>query len=144
MKRMSSIVTGSFFAVLIACGGCAPKMKAQTEQAAIFSVPFAFTTDGHQVAAGTYEVRRLSSLFLISIRNVDTGQKEIFEVRPEEQSKIPAKGLLVFHRCGQRTDLTEFHIAGNSVYSAAIPKGRARSSEMETCSSADTMTVAAR
>ena len=73
MKRIRSMMAGSSLAVLIACGGCAPKMKAQTESGAIFSVPFAFTTDGHQVVAGTYEIRRLSSPFLISVRNVETG-----------------------------------------------------------------------
>jgi hypothetical protein len=144
MKRIRSIMTGSFLAVLIVCGGCSPKMRAQTEPGAIFSVPFAFTTNGHQVGAGTYEIRRLSNPFFISLRNVETGAKDLFSVRPEEQRKVPAKGLLVFHRCGQHIDLTEFHIAGTNLYSVAIPPRHARNSEIEGCSPAETMTVAAR
>lgn len=144
MKRISSIVTGSFFAVLIVCGGCAPKMKAQSDSGAIFSVPFAFSAEGQTVAAGTYEVRRLSSPFMISIRNLETGNKEIFSVRPEEQNTVASKGLLVFHRCGQRADLTEFHIPGTNLYSATIPPRRSKTAEMETCSPDEQMTVAAR
>lgn len=144
MKRITSIVTGSFFAVLIACGGCAPKVKAQADAGAVFSVPFAFTADGHTVAAGTYEVRRLSTPFLISIRNVDTGEKQIFSVRPEQQRKDPATGLLIFHRCGPSADLTEFHLPGTNLYSAAISPHHGKNSETETCSPDETMTVAAR
>jgi hypothetical protein len=144
MKRITSIVAGSCFAVLIACGGCAPKLKAQTEPGAIFSVPFSFTTDGHRVAAGTYEVRRLSSPFMISISNVETGKKEIFTARPEHQQNLLSKGLLVFHRCGQRTELTEFHIPGTELYSVLIAPQLRQNAEFESCSSPDTMTIAAR
>jgi hypothetical protein len=144
MKRFTSIVTGSCFAVLIACGGCAPKLKAQTEPGAIFSVPFSFTTDGHRVAAGTYEVRRLSSPFMISISNLETGEKQIFTARPEHQPNLPSKGQLVFHRCGQSNELTEFHIQGKELYSVLIAPRRGPNSEFKSCSSPDTMTIAAR
>lgn len=144
MKRISSIVTGSFFTVLIACGGCSPKMNAESESGALFNVPFAFTADGHHVSSGTYEVDRLANPYLISIRNVETGEKQIFTVRPEQQRTIPSKGLLVFHRCGQRKDLIEFHIPGTNVYSRAISPQQATNSEVESCSPADTTTVAAR
>ena len=144
MKRITSIVTGSFFAVLIAGGAFTAKLIAQTEPAAIFSVPFAFTADGYKVSAGTYEVRQLSNPFLISIKNVETGEKGIFSVRPEQERKIPSKGMLVFHRCGYQADLTEFHIPGENSYSTAISRRHGKNSEIESCSPAETMTVAAR
>lgn len=144
MKRITSIVAGSLFAVLIAGGAFTTRLTAQTEPGAVFSVPFAFTADGHRVAAGTYEVRQLSTPFLISIKNVETGEKEIFSVRPEQQREIPSKGLLVFHRCGHQAELTEFHVPGTNSYSTAISQRHGKSSEIESCSPADTMTVAAR
>lgn len=144
MKRITSIVAGSLVAILIAGGGFTGSATAQNEPGAIFTVPFAFTADGYSVAAGTYEVDLLSSPFLISIRNVDTGEKQIFTVRPEQQLNVASKGLLVFHRCGQRKDLTEFHIPGTNLYSAAVSPRRVKNSEVESCSPAEIMTVAAR
>lgn len=144
MKRTISVVAGSLFAVLAAGGGFTQKLAAQAGSGATFSVPFPFTADGYNVAAGTYEVRHLSSPFLISVINVETGEKQIFSVRPEQQGKIPSKGLLVFHRCGERVNLTEFHMTGTNSYSTAISPKRARNSEVESCSPEETMTVAAR
>jgi hypothetical protein len=144
MKRIITMVAGSLFAVLIAGGAFTSKLAAQSGPGAVFSVPFAFTADGHKVAPGTYEVIRLSNPYLISIRNVETGNKEIFTVRPEEQQKAPSKGVLVFHSCGQQKDLTEFHVPGTNVYSATTAPRRVRNSEMESCSSSETETIAAR
>ncbi|HEY2470075.1 MAG TPA: hypothetical protein VGI45_19900 [Terracidiphilus sp.] len=144
MKRITSIMAESLVAVLIAGGGFTNKLTAQNEPGAIFSVPFSFTADGYVVAAGTYEVNLVSSQYLMSIRNVDTGEKQIFTVRPEQQPAVAARGLLVFHRCGQRKDLTEFHLPGSKLYSAAISPRHGRNSEVESCSSAESMTVAAR
>lgn len=144
MKRITSIVAGSLFAVLIAGGAFTAKLTAQNEPGAIFSVPFAFTADGQKVPAGTYEVNLVSSPYLMSIRNLETGEKQFMSVRPEQQRNSPSKGVLVFDRCGQREDLREFHIPGTNLYSATISPKRARNSEVESCSYGDTMTVAAR
>lgn len=144
MKRITSIMAGALFAVLIAGGGFTTRLSAQNKPAAIFSVPFAFTTDGHDMAAGTYEINLVSDQYLMSIRNVETGEKQIFSVRPEQQNAVAAKGLLVFHRCGQRKDLAEFHLPGSNLYSATVSPRRARNSDLESCSPAEAMTVAAR
>jgi hypothetical protein len=144
MKRITSIMAGSLFAVLIAGGAFTAELKAQNAPGEIFTVPFAFTADGHEIGPGTYEVRRDMSERLISIQNVETGEKDLISVRPEERSTISGKGLLVFQRCGDRRGLSEFHIRGKSLYSATITPRRNKNVEIENCSMNGTTTVAAR
>ena len=144
MKRATSMVGRLLLAVLIAGGVCGVRLTAQSETGEIFTVPFAFTVDGQEIQPGIYELRRDSNQFLISMRNVKTGEKQLFSVRPEERSAVPAKGLLVFERCGDRKDLSEFHIRGTNSYSATINGGRRKSPEVESCSRPDTVTLAAR
>lgn len=144
MKRVKSIVAGSLFSVLIVCGGCSPKIRAQFAPGEVFTVPFAFRADGHEIGAGTYEIRRDSSQFLISIQNVQTGEKQLFSVRPEERSAVPSKGLLVFHGCGEQKELSEFHIRGTRLYSATIDERGKSNTDVERCSANWTTTIAAR
>jgi hypothetical protein len=144
MKRILSMVSGLILTVLIAGGGFTPSLRAQNEPGEIFTVPFAFTADGHEIGPGTYEVRRDSSQFLVSIRNVETADEQSFNVRPEQHRTIPSKGILVFHQCGDRKALTEFHVRGSKFYSATISARHKTDSEVGNCSPADTTTVAAR
>lgn len=143
MKRITTTMGGWLLTVLIAGGSSEAKLTAQSGPGEIFPVPFAFTVGGHEIEPGTYEVRRDFSERLISIQNVQTGEKQLFSVRPEERRVVPRKGLLVFQRCGNRKNLSEFHIRGTSLYSETI-EGRNRNTEVERCSPTDTTTIAAR
>lgn len=143
MKHITSIMAGVMLTVFIA-GGFEAGATAQDGTGEIFTVPFAFSADGHKVQAGTYEIRRDSSQFLLSIQDVKTGEKQLFSVRPEQRAAVPEKGLLVFQRCGERKRLSEFHIPGTNFYSATIDSRPRRGTEMENCSQAETMTIAAR
>ena len=142
MKRIRSIMTGLFGVILI--GASTVTLKAQNALGETFTVPFAFTADGHVIGAGTYEIRRDMSQFLISIQNVQTGEKQLFSVRPEERRAVPTKGLLVFEGCGERKELSEFHIRGTRLYSATIEARGKSNTDVERCSSAGTTTIAAR
>jgi hypothetical protein len=144
MKRITSIVVASLFAALTGAAAFSNNASAQREPGAIFTVPFAFTTDVHTIAAGTYKVNLDFNQHQISIQNLNTGELQFFAVRPELQRAISTGGLLVFHRCGQRKDLTEFHIPGTNYYSATIPPRHTSSSDLERCSASDTTTIAAR
>jgi hypothetical protein len=143
MKSITSIVAGSLLAVLIAGGASTTQLQAQNAPGEIFAVPFAFTVGGQEIKPGRYEVRRDASEYAISIQNLQTGEKQLFSVRPEERSAVPAKGLLVFRQCGDRKDLAEFHIRGTSLYSATIQLHK-KNSELERCSHSDMTTLAAR
>jgi hypothetical protein len=145
MKRITSIVAGPVFAVLTACGTFTAVLGAQDALGEIFTVPFAFTADGHEIGPGTYEVRRDMSQRLMSIQNVQTGEKELFSVRPENRhSSISVKGFLVFERCGDSRNLIEFHKRGTGLYSATIAPSRKKNLEVGICSTSGTTTVAAR
>ena len=144
MKRITSIVAGSAFAVLTACGTFSAVLSAQDALGEIFTVPFAFTAGGHEIGPGTYEVRRAMSQRLISIQNVQTGEKELFSVRPEDRSSISGKGFLVFERCGDSRNLIEFHNRGTGLFSATIAPSRKKNLEVGSCSMSGTTTVAAR
>jgi hypothetical protein len=144
MKRNVSMMAGSLLAVLIAAGGFQAKLSAQDPSGEIFTVPFAFTADGHSIEPGTYEIRRSMNPFLISIENLRTGDKQLFSVRPEGSKAVPEKGLLVFSRCGEQRKLSEFHIRGTNLYSTTIDPRRSRNSEIYRCSPSGITTIAAR
>lgn len=144
MKRFTMMMGALLLAVLMLGGASEAKLNAQIGPGEIFTVPFAFTADGHEIQAGTYEIRRDSSQFLLSIQNLRTGEKQLFNVRPERRSAVPARGLLVFHGCGERKELSEFHVRGTNFYSAAIVSGRSKDSEVENCPSLEDLTLAAR
>lgn len=144
MKHITSILAASLFAILTGVAMFTANANAQTESGQIFTVPFAFTADGHVINPGTYQVNLAFNQHQISIRDLATGDEQFFAVRPEQQRIIPSRGVLVFHHCGLRKDLTEFHIPGTNYYSATVAPRHASSSDLERCSANDTTTIAAR
>lgn len=144
MKRITSIVAGSLFAVLIIGGTFAARVQAQDEPGVTFKVPFAFSADGQNIPAGTYQLNLVSNQFEMSIRNVQTGDVRFLSVHPEQQLTVASRGLLVFHGCGERKDLAEFHIPGTSIYSATIVPRGAKNMESKSCPTPGTLTVASR
>jgi hypothetical protein len=144
MNRVRSVMAGSLLAVLIAGAAFNAKLVAQNGPGEIFTVPFAFTADGHQIQPGTYEIRRDSTQFLMSIQNVKTGDKQLFSVRPEQRAGVSAKGLLVFHGCSDRKQLSEFHVRGTSLFSATMDSQTSSNLHRESCSRQEVVTLAAR
>ncbi len=144
MKRMSSIIVGSLVAVLVVGGTFAAKLHAQDGQGVIFSVPFAFSADGRNIAAGTYELNLVSNHFMMSIRNVETGDMQVFTVHPEEQRAADSQGRLIFHNCEGHMDLIEFHVPGTNLFSETTPPRRQRNMEAKACPAPDFVTLAAR
>lgn len=144
MKRMSSIIVGSLVAVLTMSGTFVAKAHAQDGPGVIFSVPFAFTADGRNIDAGTYELNLISNKFMMSIRNLETGDMQIFSVHPEEQRAIDSKGRLIFHSCGGRLDLAEFHVPGSNLFSETMRPQRRKNMEARACPTPDLVALAAR
>jgi hypothetical protein len=144
MKRISSIIGRSLVAVLVMSGTFAAKSQAQNSEGVVFSVPFAFAADGHNIAAGTYELSSFSNNFMISIRNVETGETQVFTVHPEQQRATDSKARLIFRKCEGRMDLTEFHVPGTNVFSEAMPPRRLKNMEAKACPASDFVTLASR
>jgi hypothetical protein len=144
MKRIHSIIVGSLFAILLMGGPFAARLHAQDDPGAVFSVPFAFSVDGHAITAGNYKLNMVSSQYLMSIRNLKTGDLQMFSVHPEQERAIDLRGHLVFNGCGDHRYLTEFHIPGTNLYSMTMTPGRVKNAEAKACPTTDSVFLAAR
>ena len=101
-----SLMTG------LLCAGA----NASAQTTASVQIPFAFSADNQNVAAGSYKVELLSDRFL-SVRNVATNQTQVLMVRPEAGQAIETRGRMVFHQDGSRKYLAQVFIAGTSLHS---------------------------
>ena len=144
MKRIHSIIVKSLFAILIMGSASAARLHAQDDPGVVFNVPFAFSVDGHAITAGNYQLNLVSSQYLMSIRNLKTGDLQVFSVHPEQERAIEAHGRLVFNGCGDHRYLTEFHIPGTNLYSNMITPSRVRNAEAKACPATDSIFLAAR
>ena len=144
MKRINTIIAGSLFAILIMGSPFASRLQAQDDLGVNFSVPFAFSLDGQNIAAGNYKLNLVSSQYMMSIRNLKTGDLRFFSVQPEEQRTIEAHGHLVFNGCGDHRYLAEFHIPGTDLYSKTITPGSVKTAEAKACRTTDSIFLAAR
>lgn len=143
MKRITSIIVKSLFAILIS-GGLLTTAHAQYDPGITVDIPFAFSADGHEIAAGTYQLQLTDSNFLLSIRNVSTGKKQIITVRPEESRKLSDQARLTFQVCGGHNYLTEIYTQGTRLFSATVTGHKQNDARTDTCSKNDAITVAQR
>jgi len=143
MKRVTSIIVKSFFAILIS-GGLPTTAHAQYDPGITVDIPFAFSADGLEIAAGTYQLQLTDSNFLLSIRNVSTGKKQIITVRPEEARKLSHQARLTFQVCGGHNYLTEIYTPGTTQFSATVTGRKQNLAKSDTCSKDDAITVAQR
>ncbi|WP_348263494.1 hypothetical protein P8935_02810 [Telmatobacter sp. DSM 110680] len=141
---MSSIIVGSLVGVLAVGGTFAAKANAQDGPGVVFSIPFSFTADGRNIAAGTYELNLVSNKFMMSIRNVRTGDMQVFSVHPEEQRATESEARLIFHNCGGHLNLTEFHVPGTNLFSETMPPRGVKNMEAKVCPATDFVTLASR
>lgn len=143
MKRIYSIIGGSLFAILIMGGLFASRSDAQDDPGVVFNVPFAFSVDGHNIVAGNYKLKLVSSQYMMSIRNLKTGDLQFFSVLPEQERAIESRGHLVFNGCGDHRYLTEFHVPGTNLYSSTMTPDRVKHAEAKACLMTDSVFLAA-
>jgi hypothetical protein len=143
MKRMTSLIVKSLSAVLISSGLLATA-HAQYDPGITVDIPFAFSSDGQEIAAGTYQLQLVSSNFLLSVRNVNTGNEQFIGVHPEEDRKVTSVGRLIFQVCEGHRYLTQIHIPGGNLFSETVDSRRQKDAEARTCTKDDSVTVAAR
>jgi hypothetical protein len=144
MKRMSSIIARSLVAILVVGGAFAVNLHAQGGPGVDFDVPFAFSLNGHNIEAGNYKLNLVSDQYLLSIRNLKTGQLQFFGVVPEQQRAIEEHGRLVFSGCENHRYLAEFHIPGSDTYSVTSTPESLKKAGAKACSSRDSVFLAER
>ena len=112
IANLSNLILSLSLATGLLCAGA----TASAQTTASVTVPFAFSADNQNVAAGSYKVELLSDRYL-SLRNIATNQTRVLMVRPEAGQAIETRGRMVFHQDGTRKYLTQVWIAGTSLHS---------------------------
>jgi len=112
IANLSNLIFGLFLATGLLCAGA----TASAQTTASVTIPFAFSADNQNVAAGSYKVELLSDRYL-SLRNIATNKTQVLMVRPEEGQAIETRGRLVFQQDGSRKYLAQVWIAGTSLHS---------------------------
>lgn len=143
MKRMTSILVESLVAILISVG-LSTTAHAQYDPGIIVSIPFAFYANGHEIPAGTYRLRLSDSNFLMSVRNVNTGDEELFPVRPETDRRVASQGRITFQVCEGHSYLTQVHIPGSDLFSETVSGHEDNDAKTESCSKDDAITISLR
>jgi hypothetical protein len=144
MKRMTSVIVKSLFAILISGGPLALGAHAQDDSAITANVPFAFSVGSQEIAAGSYKLRLTSDRFQLSVRNVLTGNEQIFAVRPEVERKFTSEGRLMFQVCDGRIYLAEIHVPGTNRFSETVSGGVGGGAGAAACSKGNSTVVALR
>jgi len=119
MNRFIASFAKLLLAILIAGGTLATDLHAQSDEITV-NVPFAFIVGTHTIAPGTYRFSLMSSEFLLSVVNTKTGDKQIFDVRPELQNTPHARGRLIFRKSADRPTLCEIHFSRTETFSELI------------------------
>jgi hypothetical protein len=88
------------------------------------TVPFPFSVDNQQYAAGRYQFT-LTSEWLLSIHNAH-GKQSLFPVRPEGSVRPGSRGGLTFHKCEGRNELLAVYIPGTDMTAELIEPKTAR------------------
>lgn len=143
MTRYTSIVVKSLVTLLIGSGTLATNLQAQSDEITV-RVPFPFTLGTQRIASGTYQFSLLSSQFLLSVVNVKTGDREMFDVHPEQQRAVDQHGLLVFRNHDGLRVLNEIHFPGESQFSEVIQRRGAGTNEAKGSSNGSSISIAQR
>jgi len=112
IANLSNLILSLSLATGLLCAGAA----ASAQTTASVTIPFAFSADNQNVAAGSYKIELLSDRYL-SLRNRATNKTQVLMVRPEEGQAIETRGRLVFQQDGSRKYLAQVWIAGTSLHS---------------------------
>jgi hypothetical protein len=116
MTRHSAILTRLILSLPLAAGLLCTAANASAQTAESVTIPFAFSADHLQFPAGTYQVRRLSSV-LMSLYNFETRKMELVMVRPEDGRAVQTRGRLVFHHDETGNSLMQVWIPGTTIHS---------------------------
>ncbi len=135
MNRITSITVKVLLPILISTASLTA--RAQDGTAVSAGIPFAFSVDGQDLAAGTYQFQPIDNSFSLSIRNQGTGNELVIVVHPEEQQLVDAHGRLVFHFCEGHAYLSEVHIPGTVFYSEVVPSHGQKSDQAGHCTTSN-------
>lgn len=144
MKRIPSILIESLATILIGSGPLAMNLQAQNDLAVTVTIPFPFTVDRQSIAPGTYQFSLSPDQFLLSVINVKTGHRQMFDVYPVWQRTPEEHGYLIFRSSTGCSVLNEVHFSGTDTYSELIPRHHPERIEAMPSAAGNAMRVAQR
>ena len=103
MKRNASF--GALMTLIVAFAIATPAIHAQSQKMLTANVPFAFSVDGKQLAAGTYEVGEFGSR--ATIIETKDGSDHVTGIYQYAGPSKTSETKLVFHKVGDRYFLTQ-------------------------------------
>ncbi len=124
MTRHSAMLTNLLFSLPLATGLLCAAPAASAQNTATVNIPFAFSANNHQVAAGSYQVQLQGDRFL-SLYNVKTSKTQVVMVRPESGRAIESQSRLTFKGNGGHYYLAQVWIAGKSSHSEMVVRPKA-------------------
>lgn len=101
-----------------------PNLQAQQGNISA-QVPFAFSANNHQFAAGQYQIRPLNG-FLLEISNLTTHQSGYIMVSPSGVKDVQSTGRLLFHVYGNQYFLFQILTPGTNAISQLNPTKQER------------------
>jgi hypothetical protein len=107
-----TLTTGILVALLFT-----PSVHAQDGQEVSVSIPFDFSANRLHFEAGSYKFNQASDRFGMSVINLETGKKQYITAGPQDSSRSPDLGFLVFSQTGGNHYLSEVHFPGTVGYS---------------------------
>jgi hypothetical protein len=115
---------------------------AQTVRPMQFKIPFDFKVGERQLAAGTYEVTAGAGSPTLCIRNLDNKSVANIMTNAAQNSKVPEKSVLVFHKYGDTYFLNRLWLA-NTDAGRELPPSRLERELARNAVAGGTTTVAA-
>lgn len=119
-------------------------LQAQDARAITANIRFPFTVGTQSIAPEIYQFSLMSSPFLLSVRNVKTGDEELFTVRPERQEHPEVHGSLTFRKSGDSDVLNEVHFPETRMFTHIIRGHGVPRTEAKRSSTCKATTVAQR
>ncbi|MGC2638588.1 MAG: hypothetical protein WA294_15505 [Acidobacteriaceae bacterium] len=144
MTRFQSLTTQWLVTLLMIDGALSTNLHAQSDDAITISVPFPFTVGTQKLAPGTYQFSLPIGHFLLSVRNVKTGEGTLLNVHPEQQRAVDQYGSVVFRYFDGRSALNEIHFPGEAQFSELVERHAARKMAARKSSPDKSITVAQR
>lgn len=96
---------GALMTLIVAFTVSVPVVHAQSNISLSANVPFAFSVDGKQLAAGAYEVRDIGAR--ATVIETKDGKEHVMGIYTYAGPSKPGESKLVFHKVGDRYFLCE-------------------------------------
>jgi hypothetical protein len=136
-KRMIKSLTMLTIVAALSLASAVMSADAQTSTKLVANIPFEFVVGNNEMAAGQYDVDRITSGGMaIRIRDSKTGKSSTRLTSPIVRTTAPERGKLVFHKYGNSYFLAEIWRAGDNNGRKLVKSSLERNAQRELASNA--------